>query len=804
MNASAVSPGVTRVDLHLHSRASTDTGSWFVSRASMPESHTEPADAYATAKRRGMDLVTLTDHNTISGAMEIAHHPDVLVGVEVTTRFPDDGVPLHVLVWGVDDARWADMDRLRPNVHELLGYVESAGLPCALAHPLHRVGGDLTTDHLERCLLLFRLWEGINGARPRIGNEVAGRIASSAHRDLMVRLAEKHGIPPRADGPPALTGGSDDHGSFDIACAWTEMPAAPTPAAVLDHLRAGRVRPGGGHGSAESLAHSVGALATSAMLERGVIAMPDAMRGILGDVLQREMPGTPPPAGGDVATQVMAGVRRDRRLVRRYRRLSNAPDGPARSHARVRLATGWIHGEMMRRLWTAGGLAAGRAGAGRRAEAAVGALLSAAPYLLASRYVAGEERFARDIEEEFFGPAVAAADRPVPAVMLTDTFSQLNGVAGTMRRLSRYAEGAPDRRVRVITCEGRSPETPGLLDLPPVARLPVPGYDDGDLRMGVPSLISLLDAVRASGAGVVHAATPGPMGIAGLAVARALGIPFVATYHTEFARYAYEITGDRLASCVVGGAVSWFYGQAERVYVPTASVAGDLAAGGVPGSRIVRFARGIDLDAFGPRHTTRRMRARMGGGRDVVVLYVGRLSREKGLEVLARAMRRAAGERGDLRLCLVGDGPDRRWLARQLAGVPHRFLGPLSGGDLSAAYASAHVFLFPSATETYGQVVVEAAASGLPCVVSDAGAAHEHVRDGERGIVVPAGDAEGFGRAVLRLAGDRDLRDRMSLAAERWARTRPGWTAVFDALTDGYRDIGRTREDTVMDPPVAV
>lgn len=341
-----------RVDLHLHSRASTDTGSWFVSRASMPESHTEPADAYATAKRRGMDIVTLTDHNTISGAMEIAHHPDVLVGVEVTTRFPDDGVPLHVLVWGVDDARWSDMDRLRANVYELLGYVESADLPCALAHPLHRVGGDLTADHLEKCLLLFRLWEGLNGARPRFGNEVAGRIAASAHRDLMVRLAEKHGLPPRSDGPPALTGGSDDHGSFDIACAWTEMPSAATPQVVLDHLRAGRVRPGGGHGSAESLAHSVGALATSAMLERGVISMPDSMRGILGDVLQRSMPGAAQAASGGetgVAGQVMAGVRRDRRLVRRYRRLSRSPEGQARSHARLRLATGWIHGEMMRR-----------------------------------------------------------------------------------------------------------------------------------------------------------------------------------------------------------------------------------------------------------------------------------------------------------------------------------------------------------------------------------------------------------------------------------------------------------------------
>ena len=240
-----ITPRETRIDLHLHSRASTDTGSWFLNRAVLPESYTEPAHAYATAKRRGMDLVTLTDHNTISGALEIAHHPDVVVGVEVTTTFPDDRVPVHVLVWGLDEGRWADVDRLRPNLHELVVYLEGAGLPFALAHPLHRVGGELTADHIERCLLLFRLWEGRNGSRPAATNEVACRIARSASRDLLERLAEKHGITPRGDGPPALTGGSDDHGAFDIASTWTVTPPARTPRALLDHLRAGSVAPGG-------------------------------------------------------------------------------------------------------------------------------------------------------------------------------------------------------------------------------------------------------------------------------------------------------------------------------------------------------------------------------------------------------------------------------------------------------------------------------------------------------------------------------------------------------------------------------
>jgi glycosyltransferase involved in cell wall biosynthesis len=785
---SASGPVQTRVDLHLHSRASTDTGSWFVSRAGSPESQTEPAAAYATAKARGMDFVTLTDHNTIDGALEIAHHPDVLIGVEVTTRFPEDGVPLHVLVWGVDEPRWADMDRLRGNLHELLAYLDAADLPCALAHPLHRVGDRLSADHLERCLLLFRLWEGINGSRPRIGNEVAAKIAHSAHPDLLMRLAEKHGIPPRGDGRPALVGGSDDHGSFDIACAWTEMPAARTPADVLDHLRAGRVSPGGANGSAGALAHSVGALATSALVERGILQIPGPMRAVLGDVLDRTIAPAPtsPRAGAPVAAEVMAGVRRDRRLIRRYRRLAKAPESRGRSHARIRLATGWIHQEMARRVWAG---SKGSSGIGGRAEAAVGALLAAAPYLLASRYVASEERFARSVDEDFFGPSGERAD-PVRAVMLTDTFSQVNGVAGTMRRLAAHIDAQPCCGLRVITCEGTGDAPPGRVDLTPLARLAIPGYDDRALRPGVPSLIDLLEAVRGADAGVVHAATPGPMGLAGLAIARALGVPFVATYHTEFARYAHEITGDRLAGELVGRAMAWFYSQAERVYVPSATVADELVRRGIPESRLVHFGRGVDLDLFGPDRETRRMRMRMRSGGRTVVLYVGRLSREKGLDVIADSMRQASSARNDLELCIVGEGPGRAEFAASLRGVRHRFLGALSGPDLAAAYAGSDIFLFPSATETYGQVVVEAAASGLARIVSDRGAARDHVRHADTGLVVPAGDSAGFARAVLLLADDRRLRHDIGRRALEDARERPGWPAVFDGLIASYQGAG--------------
>ena len=780
-------PRETRIDLHLHSRASTDTGSWFLNRAVLPESYTEPSHAYATAKRRGMDLVTLTDHNTISGALEIAHHPDVIIGVEVTTEFPEDRVPVHVLVWGLDEAQWADMDRLRRNLYDLLQYVETAGLPFALAHPLHRVGGELTAEHIERCLLLFPLWEGRNGSRPAATNEVAVRIARSASRDLLTRLADKHGMPPCGDGPPALTGGSDDHGAFDIASTWTVTPFARTPRALLDHLRAGAVTPGGGHGGSGTLAHSVGSLAAKGYLERGSVTIPAPLRGLVGDLLQHRLP--PPPEGGapaataGVAEDVLSRIRADRRLVRRYRRIGRASRGSARSHARLRLATGWLHEELVRRALDPRGLGLGSIG--RRVESLAGAAALALPYLLAANYARGEVRFAEGVEAEFFGPS-AVEPTSAPAVMVTDTFRELNGVAGTMRRLADFAGEHPERGLRVLSCGGDGEDTAGHRDLPSVSRLPVPAYGDRGWSIGVPSIIDLLDVVEASGAQVIHAATPGPMGLSALLVARTLGIPFVASYHTELARYALDLTGDRLAAEVTDRAVRWFYGQADRVYVPTRATGEGLIANGIDPSRIFSFTRGTDAGLFDPARRSAAMRRRMGGDDATLLLYVGRLSREKGLLLLADAFRQASALRPGLRLALVGDGPGRAEIGKALAGTPHTFVGPLTGKDLAAAYASADVFCLPSQTETFGQVVTEAAASGLPAIVIGRGGAAEQVVDGETGLHVRPDSTVALAAAIAVLHDNPSIRDQMGACARAAAIARPGWDEVFEGLVEGY------------------
>ena|SRR5579872_289825 len=245
---------VNRCDLHVHSIHSTDSGNFALRKARLGESFTQPERVYTTCRARGMTLVTISDHNTVEGALRIAHEPDTFLSVEVTTRFPEDDVPLHVLVWHLTEQDHRDLQPCRASVYELVAFLRERGLAHALAHPLYRMGPPITVSHVERMMLLFSAWEGRNGARPQESNELACRLAALVTPSLLARLADKHGLEPVHE-RIVLTGGSDDHGALDIATTWTEGAGA-TPAEFLASI----VGFGGAHGSTSKLAHAVAAL----------------------------------------------------------------------------------------------------------------------------------------------------------------------------------------------------------------------------------------------------------------------------------------------------------------------------------------------------------------------------------------------------------------------------------------------------------------------------------------------------------------------------------------------------------------
>jgi hypothetical protein len=247
-----------RIDLHVHSKHSKRPSQWILKKIDCPESFTEPLQLYDIAKRRGMTHVTITDHNSIGGALEIAHLPGTFISEEVTTYFPEDGCKLHVLALDITETQHREIQKRRPSVYDLTTYFRQEKVFNIIAHPLYAVNDRLTPDHFERLLLLFENFE-LNGARNSRENQTLRSILNGLTPDVIQRLAEKHDILPVSENPhqKRLFGGSDDHSSLNIARTFTEFVGAHDAATSLSAIADGRVAVHAMAPSPQTMAHNL-------------------------------------------------------------------------------------------------------------------------------------------------------------------------------------------------------------------------------------------------------------------------------------------------------------------------------------------------------------------------------------------------------------------------------------------------------------------------------------------------------------------------------------------------------------------
>ncbi len=736
---------LTRCDLHVHSSYSTDSGNFALRKARLGESYTDPERVHRLCKRRGMRFVTISDHNTLEGALRIADRPDTFLSVEVTTRFEVDDVPLHVLVWNLTEADHRDLQPYRPSVDELVAFLRERRLCHALAHPLYQMGPALTRSHVERMMLLFAVWEGRNGARPEETNTLAVRLAATATPELLAGLAERHGLEVPAHRAIALTGGSDDHGALDVATTWTEAPGASVEE-FLANVTATGAAPGGEHGSALKLAHAVGALGLNAYRATG-----------------RELP----PLAAARARMLFDEDAAD--AGRRHREITAA----ARDLTK-------LLGAQVRD----GGVGLDRLDAvGSRLTALVAAAALQAPYLGAARHHADARGALTELEHAFFGRAAAGDD--FRALVFSDTFHEANGVAGTMRRLAREG-GRSNLPVRIATAGEEALEAPGLTSFAQDWSLPLPTSEHLQLRF--PLVTDVLEFVEAAKPSVVHVATPGPVGMCGLLAARILGIPLVGSYHTELGPYALHLTRDLVVAQAMEIWVDWFYRQCRVVLAPTGAVADALRDRGH--DQVAVWGRGVDAGRFAPKRRNDILREHLLQDGSMLVLSVGRLSEEKRVHVLLEAFDRLRSEAPEARLVVVGDGPARAHLE---SIAPHgvQFMGELRDEALAQVYASADLFCFPSTTDTFGQVLLEAAASGLPAVAAAAGGALELVDDGVTGLLVAPDDAATLAAALAELVRDEPRRLALGEGALAYARRR-SWEVADAELLAAYDAVAST------------
>jgi len=808
------SAGVKRIDLHCHSKASCDGAEAVLEAIGCPECYSEPTEVYAQATRRGMDFVTLTDHDTINGAVTLTNRDNFLVGEELSCYFPEDGCKMHVVLWGITREDHNRLQAMANDIYACAEYIEKNHIAHAVAHPVYRQNDKLERWHLERLLLIFKGFECLNGAHSGLHRTAFEPMLDKLSRHEIGRLAEKHQLRPHWPEPwnKARTGGSDDHGLLNIGLTFTEFPAdTKTTQDVLNCLREGRCRPGGESGSSNKLAHAFYGVAVRyygrRMLPQG------AKPNLAARLLQTIVGDGPAPTRGQIIRQVLsqkirhAGSRVLRPWKRTGRQVGNSgmiaglfvdalrnrigqhPSlleavekglPPLGEHEEMSRFVAGLDRDVTRSIAHAFQQFA-KEGCFTGLFDAVSAVLTQQFVLVPYYFALFHQNRERHLLRQITGQLPPVQSHNMKVGLFTDTLDDINGVARFIAAMARQA-GKANVSLTVHTCNDHvSVNEPWRKTFTPVLSGPMPYYPG--LTLNLPPIREVLEWADKQQFDAIHISTPGAMGLCGWLVAKMLRIPIVGTYHTDFPAYAERLTGDHKLGDFTAQYMKWIYSQMRTVFSRSGAYMFNLRELGIPEGSLAALPPCVDLSTFHPQPRDRTLLNRLGITQKNCLLYCGRVSKEKNLPMLVEVFRRLS--RNDTALLVVGDGPYLEEMKKSLAGTPAYFAGAIPSDQVAKYYTAADLLVFPSRTDTLGQVVLEAAACGVPAVVTFDGGPRDLVEQDVTGLLVAGDSADLWLNAIRQLLDDPARLHRLGYAAAEKVQSLSE-TATFQAFWSAH------------------
>ncbi len=615
-----------RADLHVHSKYSATSANAGIRALRSAESYTEPLEIYRAQRARGMDFVTITDHNTLAGSLAVAHLPGAFLSTELDTWFPEDGARVHVVALGIDEAVFAEADKARASVYDLVACLREADVTHYLAHPLFDMTGHITPDTVERMLLLFSVLEGRNGSRTTRCNGLLRAIAAALTPDQLWAMAERQRIEPFGETPwrKALTGGSDDHSGLFSASAFTSAGGDGTADGFVRAVAVGDCEPGGADGDARLLAHSIYAasfwrirqilrLDESAPRKRALGLLRKGFGRIGRDVpvLEKTIRGVRSIAPGLYRDGDTRGPSWESLLEREIGSLVADADGINAVDAK----------ELNRRLFTvAQRLAddvvslhlqplldpAERQGLKRRLQSiyAVGMVsFLELPYYIAWIVQSRDRRTQEQLRAYFLGERRHSLREKV-AVLCSDgregapASPAAGGIAAppptrpTTVGHAGTAAHPPDIDVTLLACTTDGDAAAGAIGFRAVAWRPSANGDGP--RFLVPPVVEIVDFLEEEGFSALHTDSSGGEGLLAVAAARLLHLPLTGAVDPrdlEAPAGRSDLSGRLRLRYKL-----WFYGRLDEAYAPTREAARALARGGLDPQRIALLPAPADRE----------------------------------------------------------------------------------------------------------------------------------------------------------------------------------------------------------------
>ena len=791
---------VTKVDLHVHSKYSVRPSEWILQKLGCAESYTEPVDLYKKAKERGMGLVTISDHNTISGSLEIAHLDNTFISEEVTTYFPDDRCKVHVLVWNISEKDHEEISKCRDNIFELTDYLNSESITHGLAHPTFSLNDKLTFERFEQLLLLFNIFE-MNGTRDNYQNNALKQILDRLNRDRIEELCSKYNMEPVGNEPwkKSIMGGSDDHSSLNIARTYTEAKGSLNIDGFLEKVRSGICTPRSCASTPKTFARNLYSIAYQfykskfnldkhsndelllRFAEKTLInnseneSLFKKLRGYIG----YQRPDYLYKSKNESFKDTLLTAARE--IIKQNPGMMNI------------VKSGQVGDEEIDNLWfkfvnrisenllkrSANSILENISGANLfdifSTIGSAGSLYTMlAPFFVSYGIFTKDRKFCRDYMEHI---NINPKGNGCKIAHFTDTFNEINGVARTLRKQVEVAK-SNGKNLTMITC-GPETKKDGVFIFEPIGEYEMPEYPE--LKLYYPPILKMLDYCYEQKFTHIHSATPGPIGLAAMLISKILKVPHYSTYHTAFPQYAIQLTDDAGIEELMWKYVVWFYNQVDMVLVPSKATGEELALRGIKEKKIKFYPRGIDTEIFHPEKRNGFFQRQYNlDENSFKLIYVGRVSKEKNLGLLTSVFKDLINREGNYHLIIVGDGPYLNSMKADLEGWPVTFTGYLKGEDLSQAYASSDMFIFPSETDTFGNAVLEAQASGLPVFVTDVGGPKENILPGETGFIFNTKDTEKLISEIQRISRDDELIKQMGQNARAYVEKRTFESAYLE------------------------
>jgi glycosyltransferase involved in cell wall biosynthesis len=760
------------------------------------ESYSRPEDIYRKAKARGMDYVTITDHNRIEGVMMLKekHPADVFTGVETTAYFPEDRCKVHILIYGFEESEFEEIQNIRQNIYDLREYLIMRNLPHSVAHLTNSVNGKLAVEHVEQLLVMFNVFETINGHKSRLNNESAAQLVRAVTPETIEQLADKYNIEPTGlhPGKKGETGGSNDHGGLFIGRTYSEAEAV-SMGDFLETIRYGRAGATGRSTDFKSHSFAVfkvaydfskhaGKKISSRVIEDLTENIFEAREfGFFDKIRLKSINATVQLAGNDVMSAKVVELLsqlsektesgHDEKFEMVYKTITSLSDEIIREV--IKSIT-----EKLEQLNIFSFLG--------QVSSYLPPLFMTAPFLTSINYLYKDRKLIGKLRKKY---GLEKTNTRKRILWFTDTIKDLNGVSFTLQKLGWMAHER-DHDIVLVTSldedEARDILPPNVMYLTSIFSFTAPYYDR--YRLKVPSLLESINKIYEYDPDEIYISTPGFVGLVGLLCSGLMKIPSVGVFHSDFQLQLQAINDDDSLYSMVDTFTHWFYTSVDYIAVPTREYIKVLEDYGFDQKNITFLRKAVETDIFRPIENTHEIiRKKYDIGKGINLLFTGRVSQDKNMDVIIDTFLRACEKRNDLNLIIAGDGPYLDELTDKFGDKENiYFLGRIDRVHLPELYSAADIFLFPSEADTFGMSVLEAQACGVPAIVSDKGGPQDIVAAGKTGRVYPARDIESWVAAVLDYCEiiDKGEMAPLRLECRENATSRFTWEKVFEDIFD--------------------